>query len=101
MMNCEICEKEIKDDESRMIFRKSSAGPEVTAHACCFQEHFLFEVWNALSLGIKYESHCQHVDYASGFNPLKFTAEDITKAIEKQLRQGQGQRQGGRKWWRR
>lgn len=101
MMNCEICEKAINDGEARMIYRKSSDGPEATTHACCFQEHFLFEVWNALSLGIKYESRCSHVDYASGFNPLTFTAEDVAKAIAKQMRQKQGHAQGGRKWWRR
>jgi len=100
-VNCKICDKRINVDEPMIMFSPERMKDNEYMHACCFQEHFLFEVWNALSLGIKYESRCQHVDYAAGFNPATFTAEDVAKAVEKQLGNRSGQRTGGKKWWRR
>lgn len=84
-MKCEICKKPITDFQPRMIFRETSWKAMVHFHNCCYQENLLFEVWNALSLGIKYESHCQHVDYAARFDPATFTPEQVAKAIQKQL----------------
>ena len=96
-VNCKICDKKIEIHEPMIMFSPERMKDNEYMHSCCFQEHFLFEVWNALSLGIKYESRCQHVDYASGFNPTTFTPDDVAKAVQKQL----GQRTGGKKWWRR
>jgi hypothetical protein len=101
-MNCAICKSEISDNEPIMTFRESSVAPEQTMHACCCYENFLFEVWNSLSLGSKYESGCKHVDYTSRFNPATFTPEDVAKAVEKQLKTfKQRPHHGGKKWWKR
>lgn len=89
-IKCETCKKVIKVDEPMMVFSKARITGNTYFHHCCFQEHFLFEVWNALSLGIKYESRCKHEDVTSQFNPATFSPNDVVKAYESSKKANKG-----------